>query len=86
MINGWYGAGWGAGSWIAMVLMMLFFWGAVVTVVLLLLRRRHPDDGPAASRHPSLGSAEHILDERFARGEIDADEYTARRDMLRRAE
>ncbi|MDJ0348419.1 SHOCT domain-containing protein [Cryobacterium sp. PH29-G1] len=65
---------------------MLVFWGAVVTAGLLLFRRRHLDDGPAGSRRPSRSSAEDILDERFARGEIDADEYTARRDVLRRAE
>lgn len=84
MMDGWYGGGWGVGSWIVMVLMMLLFWGAVVTVVLLLLRRRHSDAGSVASPHSSHSDGERILDERFARGEIDTDEYTARRDVLRR--
>ncbi len=38
-----------------------------------------PPSGPA----PSATDAHRILDERFARGEIDEDEYRRRRDVLR---
>lgn len=83
MMDGWYGNGWGA--WVAMALMMLIFWGGVVTVVILLLRRPHPGEGPAASRPPHH-DAERVLSERFARGEIDEQEFTAKRAALRRQE
>ncbi|MET3948297.1 putative membrane protein [Arthrobacter sp. UYCu512] len=83
MMYGWDGNGWGIGAWVAMAGLMLIFWGGVVTVVVLLLRRPHPGEGPAALRLPHH-DAERILTERFARGEIDEQEFTARRTALRR--
>ena len=79
---GWYGGGMGWGGWIAMVLAMLVFWGLVIFAVVAIFRgtRKHEPVDPAAHRDPS-----EILDERFARGEIDADEYHARRSVLRDA-
>jgi putative membrane protein len=85
MMDGWYGNGWGIGAWVAMALLMLIFWSGVVTVVVLLLRRPHPGEGPAAPR-PTYHDAERILNERFARGEIDEQEFTAKRTALRRQE
>lgn len=76
----------GIGSWIALALAMVVFWGAIVTVVLLLLQRKNTTAGPSSSLTPPRNDAERILDERFARGEIDTDEYTARRAVLRRPE
>lgn len=84
-VYGWDGNGWGVGTWVGMVLMMLIFWGGVVTVVTLLLRRTPPHQGPDQVRPPYY-DAEHILHERFARGEIDETEYMARRAALRRPE
>lgn len=85
MMGGWYGNAWGIGAWVAMAVLMLVFWGAVVTVVLLLVRRTHSGEGPASLR-PPYRDAERILSERFARGEIDEQEFTARRTALRRQE
>ncbi|MCB5282234.1 MULTISPECIES: SHOCT domain-containing protein [unclassified Arthrobacter] len=82
MMYGWDGNGWGIGAWVAMAVLMLIFWGGVVTVVVLLLRRPHPGEGPAAQRPPHH-DAERLLNERFARGEIDEQEFTARRTALR---
>lgn len=79
MMGGWGGAG-GAGSWIAMVLLMAVFWAGVVTVVVLLLRHL----GRSTDRPPQ-DEAERILHARFARGEIDEQEYTTRRNVLREA-
>jgi putative membrane protein len=52
----------------------LAFWIAVVVIVVRLLR-----SGPATSR-PS--SALRLLEERYARGEIDRDEFFERRRVL----
>lgn len=59
----------------------------VVAIVALLLsmsrRRRDEADLGVGYRHASLaGTALNILDARLARGEIDVDEYTSRRNVL----
>jgi putative membrane protein len=64
-----------------MSLMMLIFWGGVAWVVVTLIQQtgtRPARDQPAPSADPLR-----ILDERFARGEIDDDDYRRRRDVLR---
>ena len=85
MNDGWHGDGWGGGHWIGMIVMMLLLWGVIAAIVIALVRSggwsRHDHDAtsPAASTY----EAERILHERFARGEIDADEYTRRHDLLK---
>ena len=68
----WWGGDWGWGAWLAMAVMMLAFWALVFWAGLTLARsdRRRPD-------------SEAILGERFARGDIDDDEYRRRRELLR---
>jgi putative membrane protein len=63
-----------------MATMMVLFWGGLIAVVVLLVRGRGSgeEDRPA----PRGRSAREILDERFARGEIDRDEYEDRRAAL----
>jgi putative membrane protein len=73
--------GWGPGAWIAMAFVMVVFWGAVVTAIVFAVRGWH--NQPTGSPGPTTSDAQRILDERFARGEIDADEYQHRRDLLR---
>ena len=68
--------GWGAGAWLAMGFMMLIFWAAVIAGVAWVVRDSKQAPAPDANR------ARQILDERFARGEIDADEYRQRREHL----
>jgi putative membrane protein len=84
----WDWNGWGWWWWILMPLMMVGFWGVVAWVVVTALRNDRGTRGvppgretgsPAAKGEP----AERILAERFARGEIDADEYRRSLDVLR---
>jgi putative membrane protein len=68
--------GHGPGWWI---LIPLLFWGTIV--FLLVTRFRHwRRFGPFG---PSWRSGEAVLAERYARGEIDADEYRNRLTVLR---
>jgi putative membrane protein len=75
---------WGWGAWLAMGLMMLAFWGLLAALVVYVIR----SSGHRATDQPRIDTppedqALRILDERFARGDIDAEEYTLRRDLLR---
>lgn len=79
MRHGWNGGGWDFGGWVLMGFMMLVFWGLVIGVIFGVFRSREGRN-PGA---PSSSQAMHLLEERFARGEIDADEFAARRDLLR---
>lgn len=66
----WHDGGWG--GWVMMSLSMLVFWGLVAWGVITVLR------GNAHSREP-----ERTLADRFARGEIDEEEYRRRSAALR---
>lgn len=66
---------------------------AAVSVLVRGARWRGPRRGPAREGGPrpeapaasSSDEALRILNERFARGEIDADEYTTRRDLIKQS-
>ena len=72
-----YNMGWG--GWIVMTLAMVAFWALLVFAVIAIFRGTQ-NAGPAVP-NPGRDPME-ILDERFARGEIDADDYHARQDVL----
>ncbi|MDQ2754983.1 MAG: SHOCT domain-containing protein [Actinomycetota bacterium] len=79
------GVGWGGmggGGWVVMTVVMVAFMALVVVVVVALLRRGRTIGVSGSGRTP-LPSAEKVLDERFASGEIDAEEYQTRRTALR---
>ena len=77
---GWYQDGMGGGGWIVMILAMVMFWALVVFGVVAIFRgTRDADTGAGSARRAPL----EILEERFARGEIDLDEYRARQGVLR---
>ena len=65
-------SGWG---WVAMMLSMVVFWGLLITLAVVLVRGLNRTAGPADAPRPS---PERLLAERFARGEIDEDEYRRR--------
>ncbi len=67
---------------------MVLYWAvlvlAIAAAVRYLDRKRGESLPPTPSPPPP--TAEQVLAERFARGEIDADEYRQRLDTLRQAE
>ena len=68
---------WGSGMWGWGLAWMVLSWGLLVTGVVWLLRSAVDGPGRGAGQDARL-----ILDERFARGEISADEYSDRRRTL----
>ena len=78
----WYGdlGGWG---YLMMALNMVLFWGLVITGIVLLAR--YLGAGRRGDYARGGGYADRILAERFARGEIDEDEYHRRLQALRRS-
>jgi len=79
-MNGW---GWGL-----MTFSMLLFWGLIIVGIVALVRYagRAPQHHPAVPptvRPPERPDPEHLLAERYARGEIDTDEYQHRLEALR---
>jgi len=77
----WHG-GMGWGGWILITLMMVVFWAAVMTAIVLAVR--HLSGGHRAQAGGSSSrSAEDVLAERYARGEIDDDEFRRRLTLLR---
>ncbi|WIY00394.1 SHOCT domain-containing protein [Amycolatopsis mongoliensis] len=68
---GWFGG-------IGMLVLLVLVLASLVTLAVVLGRRAPQPPGPG-------DTARRILDERFARGEIDQEEYERRRDALTRA-
>jgi putative membrane protein len=78
---GWYHDGaWGWGGWLVMSLVMVAFWALLIFGLVALFRGTARPGQP--DREPGRDSQQ-ILEERFARGEIDEDEYRARAEVLR---
>ncbi|MFJ7591322.1 SHOCT domain-containing protein [Streptomyces sp. NPDC097617] len=73
----WYDHGMGGWGWVVMSFSMVLLVALAVAGVVLLLRSadRFPS-GPA--QLPTAPSAKQVLAERFARGEIDEEEYEQR--------
>jgi putative membrane protein len=79
---GWDDGGWGTGAWLVMGLMMVLFWGAVIALVVWLVQSVGSDKKPGQTGASPTDRADEVLAERFARGEIDEDEFRRRRDLL----
>jgi putative membrane protein len=73
----------GWGGWLLMSVTALAFWALVVFAVIALFRGGRSDTPPRSRAQER--DADQILDMRFARGEIDADEYHARQQVLHSA-
>lgn len=72
----------GVWGYFAMVFSSLFFLVLIIAVVVLAVRYLTPGSRPV---EPTGGRStpEQILAERYARGEIDENEFRTRRDVLR---
>ena len=87
MMGGWGGGMMGTFSWLWMLIPLLF-WGGLLALIAWAVVRIFPGGRPGSmpregSAEPSAPSAEDILRERFARGDIDAEEYEERHRVLR---
>lgn len=79
--NGYGMSGWG---WFAMSLGTVLFWGVLAAVAVLLFRavnRGHP----GAHKDAAPATPDQVLAERYARGDIDEEEYRRRKAVLRDA-
>lgn len=74
-----YYGNWGIGEWLAMSAMMLIFWGLVIAFVVWAFRGYGGRDRHAAGH---TGRSDQLLAERFARGDIDEEEFTRRTEVL----
>ena len=79
--GGWHD-GWGWGHMFFGSLMMLLFWGALIILIIFAVRfmsggPTRNDGGPAPRKR-----AFDILEERYARGEIDKEEFEERKQLL----
>lgn len=80
MWNGGYGGGWGWVGWTITAVVLVLFFAVLITAAVLAVRYLSGGHrGPGG--HPGRGPEE-VLAERFARGEIDADEYRQRVTLL----
>lgn len=77
---GWYDNGMGTGGWVFMIAAMSICWGLVILAGVLIFRG-------SSGRRAELGrqdrGALEILDRRFARGDIDREDYEARKTALK---
>jgi putative membrane protein len=74
--------GWGAGTMIFGGFAMILFWVVTIAVIVLLVRRlAGAEPLSRRERMPSKTPLD-ILKERFAKGEIDKNEYEERRKIL----
>lgn len=78
-MSGW-GMGWGGGLFMLLLLLALV---AVVVAVVVAVMRTSGDSG-ASTRPDADSDAVRLLEARFARGEIDEQDYLRRRSLLSR--
>lgn len=76
----WYGNGMGTGGWVIMIAAMTLFWGLVIFAGIMIFRGSSKShSGSVTQDRGALG----ILDDRYARGEVNREEYEARKAALR---
>ena len=79
-----YGFGYDNWGWTHMLtglFLMVLFWGGLIALVFLAIRWLGSGRGPESAREPARRAVD-ILEERFARGEIDKQEFLDRKAQL----
>lgn len=88
LMDGRWGDGYGQrGHWLGAVIMCLLVLGAVVAIVWAIRRPDHRQPHAGVPTPPAAGSVDtthaiNILRERFARGEIDEEEFAKKQALL----
>ena len=77
-----YGWDWGWGHMIFGSVMMILFWGGIILVIVLAVRWLGGRSSQGAGSQSPGKRALDILQERFARGEIDKEEFEERKRLL----
>lgn len=79
-----WGHDWGWGGGIAMGAVMVFFLAALIIALIVAIRYlTAPQQVPGQQQGATPDRSEALLSERFARGEIDEDDYRRRIAVLR---
>lgn len=68
--------------WPLMILFAALAIAGLIALILVIIRLARTDHEDVSGANNARASARRILDERYARGEIDHDEYRERRDNL----
>ena len=79
------GYGMGVGGWLAMTLIVVVSVGLVAAATVAVVRGMRPADRGTGTGRFTADDPERVLADRFARGEIDVEEYKARLRTLRTA-
>ncbi len=79
--GGWHD-GWGWGHMFFGSVMMLLFWAGLILLIVLAVRWIGSGPGRIGEQAPRENRALEILEERFARGEIDKEEFEERKRLL----
>lgn len=80
--GGYWNDGWGYGHMMTGGFFMILFWGGLIVLGIVLVRSLTNDGAGGNRRDTGRSDAVDILRERFAHGEIDEEEYHARRKTL----
>jgi putative membrane protein len=79
----WWGPGMSGWGYALMSVSMVLFWGLVILGIVVLVRYLASSSQSAGGAGVARATAEQVLAERFARGEIDEQEYQSRLAVLR---
>jgi putative membrane protein len=77
----WYGDGMSGWGYALMIGGMVLFWVLIAITIIAVIRYAAPPHPPTP--YPTAPSPERLLAERFARGEINEEEFRRRSDLLR---
>lgn len=77
-----YGGDWGWGHMIFGSVMMLLFWGVIIVGIVIVVRWLAGGVSQQSSSSSGQKRSLEILEERFARGEIDKEEFEERKRLL----